>query len=225
MRVPGFEIEASGDLADSRRQQPDLAWTRGFDTSHYDEGQLERAWYRAQAPQTETPGDPKRGDHFYYDALGNRTGWNEVASRGAMLFNGKNNGLNQYFSWNNSYPVGDLQHWGTTINYDDDVGGKRGAPQAANGVLMQDGWITAGYNALNQPVSMWSKMYSNTSTWMYVGYYPLGRVVKRWKSPTWDPNTPAATFFYFRAERIENARRPSGSATRILSGANISAGG
>jgi hypothetical protein len=153
------------------------AWKRGTDQTYnqmedgrgnrynyYDDGQLERAWYRAQDPQTDNPLYPSRGDHFYYDALGNRTGWNEVANRGLMLFNGKSNGLNQYFSWNNSYPVGDLQHWGTTTNYDDDVGGEWGAPQAANGVLMQDGWITAGYNALNQPVSMWSKMYNATST-------------------------------------------------------------
>ncbi|HKP03956.1 MAG TPA: RHS repeat-associated core domain-containing protein [Chthoniobacterales bacterium] len=186
-----------------------VAWKRGFDATHnpmengrgnrykyYDDGQLERAWYRAENPETENPGTPARGDHFYYDGMGNRVGWNEVASRGLMLFQGKNNGLNQYFSWENSHPPGEPGHWGTTTNYDDDVGGEWGAPGAANGVLMQDGYITAGYNALNQPIKMWGKSYFITD-WMWFGYDPLGRLVKRWKSASGDPNTTSATFFYY----------------------------
>ncbi len=30
-------------------------------------------------------------------------------------------------------------------------------PVAGNGVTTADGYITAGYNALNQPVAMWSR--------------------------------------------------------------------
>ena len=112
-----------------------------------------------------------------------------------MLFQGKTNGLNQYFSWENGYD-GPAQHWGTTTNYDDDVGGEWGAPGAANGVLMQDGYITAGYNALNQPIKMWGKSYFSAD-WMWFGYDPLGRLVKRWKSSSGDPNTTSATFFYY----------------------------
>jgi hypothetical protein len=40
---------------------------------------------------------------------------------------------------------------------------------------MQDGWITAGFNALNQPMYIWS---ANVG-WTNFGYDPLGRCVKR----------------------------------------------
>lgn len=38
------------------------------------------------------------------------------------------------------------------INYDDDIGPPWGSAGHANGVIQQDGWITGGYNALNQPL-------------------------------------------------------------------------
>jgi RHS repeat-associated protein len=41
---------------------------------------------------------------------------------------------------------------------------------------MQDGWVTAGYNALNQPMYIWS----GNVGWTYFGYDGLGRCVKRW---------------------------------------------
>jgi RHS repeat-associated protein len=178
------------------------AWKRGTDPYYngmedgrgnryqYDaEGQLERAWYRALNPETETPGDPKRGDNFQYDELGNRKGSNDVASRGPLNFTRKNNGLNQYSGW-----------WPYSITrYDDDVGGTWGSPGTANGVLMEEGYITAAFNALNQPVAIWSKMYAGTATWMFFGYDPLGRCVKRWKGPaaTGTPEYPYATYFYY----------------------------
>src|ERR1043166_5461543 len=203
-----------------------VAWKRGSDTTHnpmengrgnrykyYDDGQLERAWYRAENPETQSPGTPARGDHFYYDAMGNRVGWNELASRGPMRFQGKTNGLNQYFSWENGYD-GPVQHWGTTTNYDDDVGGDWGAPGAANGVLMQDGYITAGYNALNQPIKMWGKSYF-TNDWMWFGYDALGRLVKRWKSSSGDPNTPSATFFYYDGSNLVQEGPSAGTASNI----------
>ncbi|MEY2574164.1 MAG: hypothetical protein QOJ87_2377, partial [Verrucomicrobiota bacterium] len=78
----------------------------------------------------------------------------------------KDNGLNQYRMWS-PYSI---------INYDDDIGNGWGSPGAANGVLMQDGWVTAGYNALNQPMYIWS----GNVGWTYFGYDGLGRCVKRW---------------------------------------------
>ena len=54
---------------------------------------------------------------------------------------------------------------------------------SGNGVLMQEGTITASYNALNQPIAIWSPAYSGTSNFMWFGYDPLGRCVKRWVSP------------------------------------------
>lgn len=42
---------------------------------------------------------------------------------------------------------------------------------------MQDGNITAGFNALNQSMYIWS----GGVGWTYFGYDPLGRCVKRWK--------------------------------------------
>src|SRR6267143_1099286 len=182
-----------------------LAWKRGpsggpngmederGDRYEYDEeGQLKKASYRAATPE-ETPSGALRADEFQYDALGNRAGTNRVASRGVMNFERKNNKLNQYRGW-----------WPYSItNYDEDLGGW-GEPGEANGVMMQDGWITASFNALNQPMGMWSPMYPNgaSAQWMWFGYDPLGRCVKRWVSPLVNghappPSTNPATYFYY----------------------------
>ena len=72
------------------------------------------------------------------------------------------------------------------INYDDDIGAPWGSPGNANGVLMQDGWITAGFNALNQPMYIWAA----SSGWINFAYDPLGRCVKRWTDT-------AATYLYY----------------------------
>ncbi|MEN3369910.1 MAG: hypothetical protein V7609_2053 [Verrucomicrobiota bacterium] len=147
------------------------------DRFRYDEeGQLLEAWYNAADPVNAGDGN-SRYDGFNYDALGNRRGWDFVASRGQwMNFTRKDNGLNQYRAW---WPY-------SIINYDDDIGGTWGSPGAANGVLMQDGWITGGFNALNQPMYIWSA----PTGWINFGHDPLGRCVKRW-GDTW------ATFFYY----------------------------
>ena len=60
------------------------------------------------------------------------------------------------------------------INYDDDIGGTWGSPEHANGVLMQDGNVTAGFNALNQPMYIWSA----ASGWMYFGIDPERAALK-----------------------------------------------
>jgi RHS repeat-associated protein len=62
---------------------------------------------------------------------------------------------------------------------------------------MADGWIVASYNALNQPVAVGNIGYG--SNYMFFGYDPLGRCVKRWKGPpaagTYGYNP--ATYFYY----------------------------
>ncbi len=111
---------------------------------------------------------------------------NYVASRGQMDFTKKDNGLNQYWAW---WPY-------SSTNYDDDIGGW-GSPGHANGVLMVDGWITAGFNALNQPMYIWSPANNGTSNWMYFGYDPLGRCVKRWVGDSGDVYSNPATYFHY----------------------------
>lgn len=190
------------------------AWKRGPVTSEngmedgrgdrylYDEeGQLTLADYRAKNPQTTAPA-PLRRDRFDYDALGNRRGTdNRVASRGsgAVTFSRRNNGLNQYLSWTPS-----------AIFHDDNYPAPSPNPWVppGNGVMMAEGYITASFNAINQPMAIWSPFYPNGTSAQYVwfGYDPLGRCVKRWVAPLvgTPPNQhgpPAdsnpATYYYY----------------------------
>jgi RHS repeat-associated protein len=154
---------------------------RGDRFRYDDEGQLVEGWYNATDPAS-SGNNATRYDGFSYDALGNRGQGNYVASRGQMDFTKKDNGLNQYRAW---WPY-------SYTNYDDDISGW-GAPGAANGVLMQDGWITAGFNALNQPMYIWS---ANVG-WTYFGYDPLGRCVKRWTGDSGDVYSNPATYFHY----------------------------
>jgi hypothetical protein len=66
-----------------------------------------------------SPSSPTRTDNFTYDALGNRVRSNWVASRGWMDFARKDNGLNQYWSWENNIPAPNPAHWGSAIYHDD----------------------------------------------------------------------------------------------------------
>ena len=174
------------------------------------EGQLTVAQYRLQDPEHDPTG-ALRGDNFAYDALGNRFGWNDIASRGAMWIQRRDdNRLNQYDSWHNSYDPPSSQHWGSGIFHDDSFPAPVPSPSPpwawvppGNGVTMADGWNVASYNALNQPVAMWSFAYLGTPNFMWFGYDPLGRCVKRWKGPTAPgnqvppPDTNPATYFYY----------------------------
>ncbi|MEN3369312.1 MAG: hypothetical protein V7609_1455, partial [Verrucomicrobiota bacterium] len=159
---------------------------RGDRFAYDDEGQLLEGWYNAADPANSGAG-ATRYDGFSYDALGNRGQGNYVASRGPMDFTKKDNGLNQYRAW---WPF-------SYTNYDDDIGGTWGAPGAANGVLMQDGNITAGFNALNQPMMIQGPTLAGTSNWMYFGFDPLGRCVKRWVSDSGDVYSNPATYFHY----------------------------
>jgi RHS repeat-associated protein len=193
-----------------------MAWKRGTESSqngmedgrgdryYYDEeGQLTAASYRTHDPAG-SAGDPMRNDIFSYDALGNRVRSNYLASRGWLDFTRKDNGLNQYGGW-----------WNYSVtNYDADLGGVWGSPGHANGVLMQEGWITGSYNALNQPVSMWSPAFAGTSNWMWFGHDPLGRCVKRWIGPSGtSANNP--TYFYYDGWSLIQEGGSASNATRV----------
>ncbi len=138
--------------------------------------------------------DPDWRDVFHYDQLGNRMGSaNVIASWGSVAasFSRENNGLNQYVNWTKS-----------PINQDDDMGSDWGSPGHANGVTMQEGWITASYNALKQPKAIWSPSFPNGPSgaqFMWLGFDPLGRCVKRWMGPDTGnaPGSNPATYYYY----------------------------
>ncbi|HKP04150.1 MAG TPA: RHS repeat-associated core domain-containing protein [Chthoniobacterales bacterium] len=171
---------------------------RGDRYEYDDAGQLTQAAYQAENAH-DTAGTAERTDAFHYDEMGNRTGANWVASRGLMSFGGRNNKLNQYGRWENNIPWPDPLHWGLDLWYDDAAPHPAAAPwlPPGNGVLMGDGWNVAGFNALNQPVQMTSFFYEGTGNWMWFGYDPLGRCVKRWVGPG-DGSAPnGAIYFYY----------------------------
>jgi len=213
-----------------------VAWKRGTDNFYngmedgrgnrygYDEeGQLTGASYRALNPETATPTGAMRTDSFSYDALGNRQGQNHVANRGQWMAMGRrDNGLNQYINWSNDpeHPVPDPLHWGSAIYHDDNMPMSSPTPTPpvrGNGVTTADGYITASYNALNQPVGMWSQVYSGTPNYLWFGYDPLGRCVKRWKGPA-SAGTPGynpATYFYYDGSDMVQEGPSAASADRV----------
>ena len=156
---------------------------RGDRFAYDGEGQLTQAYYECADP-TGSFNSWRDGDVYTYDALGNRSGGSWVSSLGSVNWSRRDNGLNQYSSWTPS-----------VIYYDDNYYGAPG-----NGVLMQEGTITASYNALNQPIAVWSPAYG-ASNFMWFGYDPLGRCVKRWVSPAsnmvWN-----ATYMYYDGSSI-----------------------
>jgi YD repeat-containing protein len=168
------------------------------------EGQLTNAVYGAVDPVT-NPHDFVREDQFHYDALGNRVSWNWQANRGSIGYGRRDNGLNQYSYWS---PV-------SNMTYDDTYYGGPG-----NGVLMQEGWITATYNALNQPKSITVPGYG--SDFMWLGYDPLGRCVKRWKGPANGSASAAPIYYYFDGwNLIEEGTSPWSPARYYVHGARV----
>jgi RHS repeat-associated protein len=205
------------------------AWKRGIDHTlnqmengrgnrygYDDEGQLTSASYRAENPEG-TPTGAVRTDSFQYDPLGNRMGMNHVASRGAwMNFTRRDNGLNQYHSWENDHPAPDPLHWGSGIFHDDNIFFPS-PPWVApgNGVTMADGWIVASYNALNQPMAVGNIGYG--SNYMFFGYDPLGRCVKRWKGPpaAGTSGYNPATYFYYDGWSVVQEGSSTAAADRL----------
>ena len=113
--------------------------------------------------------------------------------------------------------------------YDDNVPAPSPSPSRTawpwvspgNGVLMQDRYVTAGFNALNQPTAIWSKIYQNTSNWMYFGYDPLGRCVKRWVSDSFN-NSGGATFFFYEGwNLIQEGPNAAASIRLYVHGARV----
>ncbi len=193
--------EKSGQSLASREYWRDnrdriLAWKRGpaggpngmengrGDRYAYDpEGQLYQASYRALNPEPWlTLSDAKRSDSFQYDGLGNRFGAAQVASRGPMNFTRRDNGLNQYLAWS---PM--------PVVYDDNWFSPWRPP--GNGVTMGDGYITASYNALNQPMAMGSMSLGSNFYWFW--HDPLGRCVKRWLGNSSGVPTGPITYLYY----------------------------
>ena len=164
------------------------------DIYQYDaEGQLTRAFYEAVHEQ-----DFHADDNFvgwngsteqYYDQLGNRRGWNWQQSRGGTDYYRANNGLNQYGSWS-----------GGGMNYN------------ANGDLTGEGFFSASYNALNQPISIQT---AGMSAPMWFGYDPLGRPVKRWVGGSGHEATNPATYLYYDGWSLVQEGPNAASATRI----------
>ena len=98
-----------------------------------------------------------------------------------------NSKFNQYLNWS-LCPTGLYKH-------DDQWYGAAG-----NGVLMQEGSVTASYNALNQPIAIYAPGLG--SNFMYFGFDPLGRCVKRWIAPStaghlWEGDKGAVLSFAF----------------------------
>jgi RHS repeat-associated protein len=152
---------------------------RGDRFAYDSEGQLTDGWYNVVDPAGNFNSGTRK-DHFDYDALGNRQGGAcNLASRDsgqrAVSYVRRDNGLNQYSHW---WPAG--TDYG--IYYDDNFNADWQSP--GNGVTMGDGWLAASYDALNRPVAMWSFTYQATPNFLWFGYDPLGRCVKRWISGT-----------------------------------------
>ncbi|MEY2507592.1 MAG: hypothetical protein QOH01_1921, partial [Verrucomicrobiota bacterium] len=87
------------------------AWQKSTDNSvnpmedgrgnryYYDaEGQLTDAYYGALDPAG-NPNSWQREEHFNLDPMGNRRGWDYLATKGWQNFTRKDNGLNQYRMW------------------------------------------------------------------------------------------------------------------------------
>ena len=173
------------------------------------EGQLTDGWYNAADPAGNF-NSWTRKDHFSYDALGNRQGGScNLASRdsgqSAVSFIRRDNGLNQYAHW---WPAG--SDYG--ISYDDNFNQDWQYP--GNGVTMGDGWVTASCDALNRPVAIWSFTYYGTPNYLWFGYDPLGRCVKRWVTGTGtDFYINPATYFNYEGWNLlqegSNAWGPS----------------
>ena len=168
----------------------------------------------------------KRTDSFTYDELGNRAGSNYIASMGSINILRRDNGLNQYKSWEDNLPglilTTGAVGFSTTTTWTHSRRLLWVPP--GNGVLMQDGYITAGFNALNQPVGIWSFAYQGTANWMFFGYDPLGRCVKRWVGPhvgtppnlqVPPANTNPATYLYYDGWNLVQEGPGGASADRV----------
>ncbi len=143
------------------------------------EGQLTDAYYDAQVPNG-VYNAWTREDHFVLDQLGNRKSNDWLASiSGWYAWTRRDNGLNQINTWAGGRPA----------NWDDQW-------SIPNGNLIQDGFFSAWYNALNQPIWYQGPTTPGGSKG-YLGYDPLGRCVKRWVGPSGAATSNPATYLYY----------------------------
>jgi RHS repeat-associated protein len=82
---------------------------------------------------------------------------------------------------------------------------------------MQEGNITAGYNALNQPTMINTAAFNGN--WMFFGFDPLGRCVKRWVGALHNGGVPPAnsnpaTYFYYDGWNLIQEGPGASSASR-----------
>ena len=164
------------------------------DRYNYDaEGEVYSIWYEAlQAHDVANASNPQRAEHFSYDSLGNRQGSNAVAGRGWVDFTRKDNGLNQYTRWT---PSG--------INYN------------LNGAETSEGGMSMNFNGLNQPIALNSPTTVGSGTYLWFGYDPLGRCVKRWISPTSTTAPNGITFLYYDGWNLIQENPAGASAPHI----------
>lgn len=188
------------------------------DRYEYDpEGQLTRAVYGAPNPANSFDGFQSE-DRFYgswngnwlgYDALGNRQGWNWQLASGWTYYDRRANKLNQYLTWSPS-----------AVFYDDNHPSPWYGPRG-NGALTADGWISASYNSLNQPISIWSQS-NQGDVYTHFEFDPLGRCVKRWVGPGNRSATNGATFLYYDGWNLIQEGPSAGIASKLyIHGARV----
>jgi RHS repeat-associated protein len=174
---------------------------RGDRYAYDDEAQLYWAWYQALNPGGNAS-NPQRVEWFLYDALGNRKGDNAIAGRGWVRFLRRDNGLNQYVRWTPS-----------AIFYDDNATWSGEFPN--NGVLVQEGGIAINFNSLNQPIALNAPGRLPPNNYLFFGYDPLGRCVKRWIGSSGAPNSNPAIYLYYDGWNLIQEGTGGANATRV----------
>ncbi|MBS0660717.1 MAG: hypothetical protein JSR82_21060 [Verrucomicrobia bacterium] len=182
-----------------------------FDVFAYDEeGQLTGAWYEA----SDNVGNGyARKDEFIYDKMGNRMGANWLAHVGAAwTFLRRDNGLNQ------------IGTWGPMLGAYDDMPpflpDPPAPPPPGNGVQRGDGAWAANFDALNRPFVSWTP----ASGYLWLGYDPLGRCVKRWQGGDGNPALNPATYLYYDGWNLIQEGSGAGAAQKTqiyLHGARV----
>ncbi|MGI8820018.1 MAG: RHS repeat-associated core domain-containing protein [Chthoniobacterales bacterium] len=169
-----------------------LAWVSGLSDS-YTSDLLAENFDAPTFSSNNPPIDAHRREGFGYDGMGNRRGISTLPNRGSVTFTNRSNGLNEYAAWVSG------------VSYD------------ANGVVTNEGSFTASFNALHQPISI-----SHGTSYVWFGYDPLGRCVKRWTGASGVPGSnPAAYFYYDGWDMIQDGSSSTKIDRRYVHGAGV----